>query len=425
MRPPPDPAVNDPSDIHGTDFTERVRFVCTLATRLHQFGTSAPRLESAISEVAQRLGLSTHVWCNPTGMIISFAERGPVDDRLSELTQVLRLAPGENDLRRLAIVDRIAEDVGAGKLGIADGYRQLRELDRPPRWGSRLLRAVAHGVSAGAVAVLFGLSGADVGVSALNGLAIGMLGLLAARNAHFAAGYEAMAALMAALFTAWYSAQIEPLAVNTVLVSSLIVLLPGMMLTTAVNELAVQHLVAGMSRFAGAVAVLLKLVFGTAAGLQVAVVLGFPHEVAVALPAPEWVMWLAVVVASFNFAILFKAAYRDFPLVMASAATGFLMARWFGIHYGAEFAAFAAGLVVGVLANLYARLAGRPGAIVRVPGIIMLVPGSTGFRSLFLAIQGDVSKGLDVAFALLLLLIALVAGLLFANVLVTPRRTLS
>ena len=61
----------------------------------------------------------------------------------------------------------------------------------------------------------------------------------------------------------------------------------------------------------------------------------------------------------------------------------------------------------------------------RVPGIIMLVPGSTGFRSLFLAIQGDVSQGLVTAFGLLLLLIALVAGLLFANVLVTPRRTLS
>lgn len=425
MRPPPDRAVTDPSDIHAADFTERVRFVCTLATRLHQFGTSAPRLESAISEVARRLGLSTQVWCNPTGMIISFAERGPVDDRLSELTQVLRLAPGENDLRRLSIVDRIAEDVGDGKLGIADGYRQLRQLDRPPRWGTRLLRAVAHGVSAGAVAVLFGLSGADVGVSAFNGLAIGLLGLLAARNAHFAAGYEAMAALMVALFTAWYSARVGPLEVNTVLVASLIVLLPGMMLTTAVNELAVQHLVAGMSRFAGASAVLLKLVFGTAAGLEIATVLGFPQQVASAQALSEPWVWLAVAVASLNFALLFKADWRDYPLVMASAAAGFAMARLLGFNYGAEFAAFGAGLFVGVLSNVFARISNRPGAIVRVPGIIMLVPGSTGFRSLFLAIQGEVSQGLDVAFALLLLLIALVAGLLFANVLVTPRRSLS
>ena len=172
------------------------------------------------------------------------------------------------------------------------------------------------------------------------------------------------------------------------------------MLTTAVNELAVQHLVAGMSRFAGASAVLLKLVFGTAAGLEIATVLGFPQQVAQAQALSEPWAWLAVAVASLNFALLFKADWRDYPLVMASAAAGFAVARLLGFNYGAEFAAFGAGLFVGVLSNVFARISNRPGAIVRVPGIIMLVPGSTGFRSLFLAIQGEVSQGLDVAFAL-------------------------
>ena len=417
--------MSDATDFRRAEFADRVRFVCTLAARLHQFGTSAPRLESAVGEVAERLELNTQIWSNPTGIIISFAERGPGGDDLAQLTQVIRLAPGDNDLRRLSMVDRIAEEVRAGRLGITEGYRQLRELDRAPGWTGRIVRAVAHGVAAGAVAVLFGLGGADVGVAAANGLAIGLLGLQAGRNAHFAAGYEAMAALMAALFTAWYSAQVAPLAVNTVLVSSLIVLLPGMMLTTAVNELAMQHLVAGMARFAGAGAVLLKLGFGTAAGLEIARVLGFPYQSVPAEAGPEWMAWAALAAGSLNFAILFKTDYRDYPLVMLSAATGYFVARWFGAQYGAEFAAFAAGLGMGVLANFYARLVSRPGALVRVPGIIMLVPGSTGFRSLFLAIQGDVSQGLVTAFGLLLLLIALVAGLLFANVLVTPRRTLS
>jgi uncharacterized membrane protein YjjB (DUF3815 family) len=53
------------------------------------------------------------------------------------------------------------------------------------------------------------------------------------------------------------------------------------------------------------------------------------------------------------------------------------------------------------------------------------VPGSVGFRSLFSAFEGDVSSGMATAVSMLVLLISLVAGLLFANVLLAPRRSLS
>ena len=36
----------------------RIAFLLELARRLHQYGTSAPRLEMAIAGAAQRLGLS-------------------------------------------------------------------------------------------------------------------------------------------------------------------------------------------------------------------------------------------------------------------------------------------------------------------------------------------------------------------------------
>ena len=61
----------------------------------------------------------------------------------------------------------------------------------------------------------------------------------------------------------------------------------------------------------------------------------------------------------------------------------------------------------------------------RVPGIILLVPGSVGLRSLFFVFERDVYLGLDTAFSLVVLLASLVAGLLFGNVLVSPRRSLS
>ena len=80
--------------------------------------------------------------------------------------------------------------------------------------------------------------------------------------------------------------------------------------------------------------------------------------------------------------------------------------------------------MVGAASNLYARTFNRPGALVRVPGIILLVPGSVGFRSLNFALERDVLLSLDTGFALIALLISLVAGLLFGNLLIPARRNL-
>jgi uncharacterized membrane protein YjjB (DUF3815 family) len=130
-------------------------------------------------------------------------------------------------------------------------------------------------------------------------------------------------------------------------------------------------------------------------------------------------------VACANFAVLFKAKPSDAPLVFASALLGYAVTRVGGAAYGSEFGVFLAGFVVGVAANTYARWRNRPGALVRVPGIILAVPGSVGLRSLFFTFGGDASRGLEVAATLLLLLVSLVAGLMFANLVVAPRKTLS
>ena len=76
------------------------------------------------------------------------------------------------------------------------------------------------------------------------------------------------------------------------------------------------------------------------------------------------------------------------------------------------------------LSNAYGRWKNRPGALVRVPGIILLVPGSMAFKSLGFVMERDVFLGVDTAFTLITALIALVAGLLFGNLLLPSRRNL-
>jgi uncharacterized membrane protein YjjB (DUF3815 family) len=92
--------------------------------------------------------------------------------------------------------------------------------------------------------------------------------------------------------------------------------------------------------------------------------------------------------------------------------------------FNPQFGVFLAGAVMGALSNLYARKTNRPGAIVREPGIILLVPGSLGFLTVSLIVSHDMFLGINTAVSVLVILVSLVAGLLFGDMIVAPRRAL-
>ncbi len=408
-------------------YEAQAHFVAELATRLHTYGTSSGRLEAAVAAVSQQMGLECEIWSNPTGLILSFAD--PVRGQQNGITRVIRLAPGDQNLGRLAATDAIAEDVLAGRMDLADGVLALRALDRPVSRRAQMLTALSFGLSAAAVAGLLGGSWADVSTAAGIGLLIGALYVAASRHPHLTEALEALAALVATLLAAAVATFIAPLSLQTVIIASLIVLMPGLMLTSAVSELSSQQLVSGTARFAGAVMILMKLTFGTLAAMQVVRLLGWEVREAVLQPLSWQAEMAALLVASYAFAVLFRAARDDYPLVMGSVILGYALTRIGGETLGLasdDFAGgvFFAGMGVAAVSNLYGRWRHRPGGLIRVPGIILMVPGSVGFRTLNYAMGRDVLTGLDTAFVLLSALVALVAGLLFGNLLLPARRTL-
>jgi uncharacterized membrane protein YjjB (DUF3815 family) len=196
-----------------------------------------------------------------------------------------------------------------------------------------------------------------------------------------------------------------------------------------VSELTAKQLVSGTARFAGALTTLLKLTFGAVAAAQLVHFFGWQAIPNAGEALPDWMPWLTLLAGSFAFAVLFKAARRDTLLVMASVWLGFGITRAASLVPGITENAlpggvFLAGMVVTALGNLYGRVFNRPSALIRVPGIILLVPGSLGFRSFNFVFERDVMLGLDTAFAVVAALIALVAGILFGNLLMPTRRNL-
>lgn len=413
-----------PTAAHASGFAERIAFVIDLAEHLHAYGTTAQRLEGAIQAVSRRLGLACEAWVNPTGMILSFSDPG-LPAGVSDTTRVIRVGVGDNDLYRLCETDRIAEQVMAGELDVAAGRAALRTLARPPSRRWRAMQVFGFGLASAAVAGLLRLPWLDIGTAGVIGLMLGMLVLAAQSRPRLQEASDALAGLMAGSVALAVASLVAPLNLNTVIIASLIVLLPGMALTNAVNELTSGHLVSGTARFAGAMTTILKLTIGTAIALTLARLVGLEPVVRALRPQPDLVVWIALALGSYAFAVLFRAHRRDYPLVMGAAATGYLISRFGGEAFGPQVGVFLAALVTTAAGNAYARWWNRPGALIRVPGIIMLVPGSVALRGVISLVQAqDIGAGQDAAMAALNTLMALLAGVLFGNLLMPARRNL-
>jgi uncharacterized membrane protein YjjB (DUF3815 family) len=128
--------------------------------------------------------------------------------------------------------------------------------------------------------------------------------------------------------------------------------------------------------------------------------------------------------APLAFSILFKAHPRDIVWIVIACLIGFAGARAGATLLGPRLGVCLGALMLGVGSNLYALIKDRPAGITIVPGLIMLVPGSLGLGSLGKFIADDTLSGLQLAFSMLLIAVALVTGLLMANVIIPPRKTL-
>lgn len=409
--------------VPGATPAEAEAFVALLARELHRYGSPAHRLEGAMRILSQKLGLIGDFFCTPTAIFASFRPAPGKNGSEPPHTVLLRLEPGEDNLEKLSQLDAILLRVLHGDLDLDKAAAEIEQAAaQPPRYGG-LVTVLAFAGSSAATARFFGGGLLESAAAAAIGLAVGLLARFVQGRPATARVFEALAAAIAAFGASAAAARAEA-SFLVVTISALVVLMPGLTLTTAVSELAMRHLASGSARLAGALLVFLSLAVGFALGSRGGeLVFGSlpPHY---PLPQPAWTEVVALVVVAFSLAVLFRARPRDVPLFLGAATIALVSSRIGGNLLGPQLGALAGAVVVGVMSNLFARTINRPSALVQLPGLIVLVPGSLGFRSVAALLEQDTLAGVQSAFTVVLVAISLAMGLLIANAIVPPRRVL-
>jgi uncharacterized membrane protein YjjP (DUF1212 family) len=387
-----------------------------MARELHRAGVATDAIEQTLTEVARSIGLDAQIFALPTYITIAI---GPAP---SQRTMMMRLDPGRVSLRKIALINEIYDELRAARIDYKQAADLLASLDRrfsslPAWWEIPALALIAVGV-----ALILGGGAEELAVSALIGLCTGAIGLLSRSSAIAARLFEVLSAFVATLVVAAFSKWIAPVNVYISIVAGIVVLLPGYSLTLALHELANDFLVAGVARLGKVLSVLLAL--GCGAFLALAF---FPWLLSGAPTAvhPVAAVWWLVAALSMavGLSIDLDARLRDLSWVCASCFVALASAHVLASSSAHAVSPFIAAFVCGMIANLGARFLRVPQAIMLVPALIVLVPGSLSYESILFAFQQNINAALTFATNAIVAAIQLVAGLLLSQ-LVLPASAL-
>ncbi|MBT8137124.1 MAG: threonine/serine exporter family protein [Gammaproteobacteria bacterium] len=397
---------------------QSARFLMRLAAALHRYGTPTHRLEEAINKVSSMLNVEGQYLVTPTSIMASIGPEGEQEMRL------LRVDSGETNLEKLASLNDVMRRAGTGETDVETAADEVQTICAAPLRYIKPLTVLGYTIVSGAATAMFGGGLNELVVGMVVGTLLGLLAVAALGRPRLTRPYPALASFLATMTSGFATLVLEPLHPFISTLGGLIVLVPGLALTIAINELASGHVVSGSSRLVSTLMTFLQMGIGVAFGTLLLSAAGIVVDGGTPVQFSAWFLALWLPLAAAGFTILFRARPRDFPWILLASVIAFLGAR-----YTAELAGPVAGAACGAWAlgstsNVLARLRDEPAVITLLPGLLLLVPGSIGFRSVEAMIRDDILSGIEAGVSMGLTAMALVTGLLLANLTIESRKLL-
>lgn len=396
------------------NFYQKRRFIIKLGKALHKLGSTSYRLEDNLLSIARFLEIRASFMVTPTGLTFILSDDENEDEQ--KYNYIIRVTPGDIDLGSLARIDELVDELINGERSLEEAIERLEEVKNKPAPYSRIMSFLAHGASSGGFAMLMNTSWNDVLWATLLGWVAFLFVSWAERSKSVTEMLEPVTALTTAMLASLISLFDPQINFPMVILASVIVFIPGLSLTVALSELAARHLMSGTARLMDSIMMLFKLYFGAILGMTFGNLLWGTAEFIPSDKLPLWSAWLAVGILSLSLIVLFKVRVKDSLWAMISGYIAFSVTLWASNYLGVALSAFAGAFALGIYSNFFSRVMNLPSSIVKIVGLVVLVPGSKLYIGLNSAVSGqDILNVPDLGSQTFLIFMSLVAGIIFSN----------
>ena len=404
------------------EFTQIRKFILKLGKMLHKYGAPSFRLEAYLSEVATYLGVHSSFNSIPTSLsIVLWSDRHE-----DEYNHTARMQPGELDMNALSLTDELAFRLFSGEITLEQADKELDEIDAMHSPYGNGSTGIAFGLSTSAFALLMGAGPQEILWSGVLGMVVYLWTLWAIRSKRVSLMLEPVSSFTVALGACALSYYLDiGLNLWLVVLSSLIILVPGLSLTMGLAELSTRNLVSGTARVMDAIMQLFKLYFGAFLGISLGHHMFGALELHPTTALPAWANWVGVFMLSIGLVAIFRTRMKHVPWAVLSTFIAFGASTLSSAYLENGLGAFMGAFALGVYSNLFSRIANAPSTIVAMHGLIVLVPGSKTYIGLNSFISGEeFIKADHIGQETFLILMSLVAGLIFANVVMPTKKAL-
>lgn len=379
------PYANPMIQVGGVDTSARktLDFALHLAETMFRYGAGALEVETSIIAVTAALGLKNiEVDITNQSVAINYA---PKDQTPIALLRVVR--SWTNNYAGLAKVHQLVTDVVAGGVGRDEAIRRLDEAITSPKPFPRWMVTVAFGVFAAAFVGVLGGGPVSSAIAFVVNIGVSMLSRQLGRwrvpDFFTTATCSFVVTFMALLL--WQLGLTSAPAI--VVVGGILLLLPTGRLLSSVQDAINGFPVTAAGRFLSTVLIFGALVAGIAVAFVVGSRTGMQEIDVTETFSPAYDLWVLVIFTAVAVMAIAVTEQTSWKLLLPTAAVGvagylvLLGATSLGI--GDRFSPALAAVVIGLLARVVALKMGAPQLVVAVPAALILLPGLTIFRSMY------------------------------------------
>ena len=365
------------------DHTFLMELVCAIASKLAKSGAETYRVEESVRRITAAYGLDARVYAVPNSLFVTIHIPGQ-----RPMTQLCRIDHHSTNLEAVERYSNLSRRICSETPPLDEAMEWLAETEDSQKYYGRPMELLGHVLVACGFCVFFGGGWPDALCAGLCGLLLGFLSRwLASSNTFFQK-------ILSGFFMAFLAYGLSALGwtkhVDTCVIGTLMLLVPGILFTNALRDIIFGDTNSGINRIVEVLLIAAAISLGTATAWTAADRLWAIPASLPPLTHSPLIQCLFGMVACLGFVIVFNIHGKGNLLCVLGGGLTWAIYCIVQSLGGAELLCYLLSTVfAAVYAEVMARVRKYPAISYLITSLLPLIPGAGIYYSAQQAMQGN------------------------------------